>query len=106
MSDESLALDEIRSIIQNNKMVFFIKGTPESPACGFTVKITNIAKTLGIEYTYIDVISKPNIRSAIKKFTDWPTIPQIFIDAQFIGGCDIFVEMYESGELNKMFNIA
>ncbi len=92
----------IRDTIQNNDVVLYMKGEQESPMCGFSATVVNILNLLDVPFTDINVLSDPNIRESIKEFSDWPTIPQLYVKGEFIGGCDIVREMYESGELQKL----
>tara|TARA_A100001011_G_C14038801_1_gene726865 strand:+ start:93 stop:416 length:324 start_codon:yes stop_codon:yes gene_type:complete len=93
---------KIKSIIDSNNIVLFMKGTPESPQCGFSMTVTNILKHLKVNFQSINVLENNDIRQGIKDFTDWPTIPQLYIKGEFVGGCDIIKEMFEKGELKKL----
>ena len=93
---------KIKSIIDSNNIVLFMKGTPEAPQCGFSMAVTNILKHLKVNFQSINVLESNDIRQGIKDFTDWPTIPQLYIKGEFIGGCDIIKEMFEKGELKKL----
>ena len=95
--------DQIENEISNNEVCLFMKGTPEAPQCGFSMAVSNILKVLGVTFKGINVLEDQNLREGIKVFSDWPTIPQLYIKSEFIGGCDIVKEMYESGELAKLF---
>ncbi|MBF0492297.1 MAG: Grx4 family monothiol glutaredoxin [Deltaproteobacteria bacterium] len=93
---------QIQNVIQNNKVVVFMKGTPESPMCGFSAQSIRALREAGAQKIEgINVMADPNIRQGIKEFTNWPTLPQVFINGEFIGGCDIVTEMLERGELKK-----
>ncbi len=92
---------KIKDLTQKNKVVIFMKGSPEAPMCGFSAKSVQLLQAVGAPLVGIDVLSDPEIRQGIKEFTNWPTIPQIFINGEFVGGCDIVTEMYERGELKK-----
>ncbi|QHD64997.1 Grx4 family monothiol glutaredoxin [Neorickettsia findlayensis] len=94
---------EIERIISQNDVVLFMKGTSEMPMCGFSGAVVNILKTLGITFHGVNILEDPELREGIKKFADWPTIPQLYVKGEFIGGCDIVREMYESGELKTLF---
>ena len=98
--------DETKNIIQNqihnNDVCLFMKGTPEAPQCGFSMAVTNMLKLLEVDYQSVNVLEDQNIREGIKVFSDWPTIPQLYIKKEFVGGCDIIKEMYASGELKKI----
>tara|TARA_Y100000389_G_C17436744_1_gene506010 strand:- start:413 stop:730 length:318 start_codon:yes stop_codon:yes gene_type:complete len=94
---------EIKKIIDENDVCLFMKGTPESPQCGFSMAVTNVLKHLNINFKSINVLENENIRQGIKEFSDWPTIPQLYVKKEFIGGCDIVKEMFEKGELKELF---
>ena len=95
--------DLIKKEIENNEVCLFMKGTPEAPQCGFSMATSNILKILEVNFKGINVLENQNLREGIKVFSDWPTIPQLYVKNEFIGGCDIIKEMYESGELAKLF---
>ena len=95
--------DMIKNEIENNEVCLFMKGTPDAPQCGFSMATSNILKILGVNFKSINVLENQNLREGIKVFSDWPTIPQLYVKNEFIGGCDIVKEMYESGELAKLF---
>ena len=80
-----------------------MKGTPDAPQCGFSMAVSNILKILNVEFKGVNVLENQNLREGIKKFSEWPTIPQLYINKEFVGGCDIIKEMYENGELTKLF---
>ena len=88
--------------VKGNKVVIFMKGLPEAPQCGFSARTVQALNALNIPYKAIDVLSDPNIRAGIKTYTDWPTIPQVFVNGEFVGGCDIVVELFQRGELQKL----
>jgi monothiol glutaredoxin len=94
--------DQIKNIINTNDVVLFMKGTPEMPQCGFSMTVCNILKELKIKFNGINVLADPEIRQGIKDFSNWPTVPQLYIKGEFIGGCDIAKEMYEKGQLQKI----
>ena len=93
----------IKSEIENNEVCLFMKGTPDAPQCGFSMATSNILKVLQVNFKGVNVLENQNLREGIKVFSDWPTIPQLYVKNEFIGGCDIVKEMYESGELAKLF---
>ncbi len=95
--------DKINNVINENDICLFMKGTPDSPQCGFSMAVTNILKHLNVKFKGINVLEDENLRQGIKEFSDWPTIPQLYIKGEFIGGCDIVKEMFENGELKKIF---
>jgi len=94
--------DLINNEITNNEVCLFMKGTPDAPQCGFSMAISNMLKILEVNYKGINVLESQSLREGIKVFSDWPTIPQVYIKGEFIGGCDIVKEMYENGELKKI----
>ena len=97
--------DEIKNMIQNeidnNEVCLFMKGTPDAPQCGFSMAVSNMLKILEVNFKGINVLENQELREGIKVFSDWPTIPQLYIKKEFIGGCDIVKEMYENGELKN-----
>ena len=100
--------DQVKSLIQNhidnNEVCLFMKGTPDAPQCGFSMAVANILKILEVNYKGINVLEDQKIREGIKVFSDWPTIPQLYVKKEFVGGCDIVKEMFENGELKKAFD--
>ena len=101
---EEKTKSEIQNHIENNDVCLFMKGTPDAPQCGFSMAVSNILKILGVNYKGINVLEDQSIREGIKVFSDWPTIPQLYVKKEFVGGCDIIKEMYASGELAKHFD--
>ena len=95
--------EKISKLISENDVCLFMKGTPDSPQCGFSMTVTNVLKHLNVKFRGVNVLEDENLRQGIKDFSDWPTIPQLYIKGEFIGGCDIVKEMFENGELNKKF---
>ena len=96
------ASEQIKNEIKSNDVVLFMKGTSVFPMCGFSAAVVQILTDIGVEFNSVNVLESDDIREGIKKFSDWPTIPQIYIKEEFIGGCDIIKEMHESGELVKL----
>ena len=94
--------DQIENEISNNEVCLFMKGTPEAPQCGFSMAISNMLKILEVNFKGVNVLENEHIRQGIKEFSEWPTIPQLYIKKEFVGGCDIVKEMYENGELKKI----
>ena len=94
--------DQIKQIITSNPVVLFMKGTAQFPQCGFSGKVVQILKSCNISFKDVDVLSNPEIREGIKIYANWPTIPQLYIHGEFVGGCDIVTELYESGELQNL----
>ena len=94
--------EKIKNLIDTNEVCLFMKGTPENPQCGFSMATSNILKHLNVAFKGINVLEDDNLRQGIKDFSDWPTIPQLYINEEFIGGCDIVKELFENGELKKI----
>ena len=92
----------IKNLIKENDVCLFMKGTPDAPQCGFSMAVSNVLKHLKVNFKGINVLDDENLRQGIKDFSDWPTIPQLYVKGQFIGGCDIVKEMFEKGELNTL----
>ena len=92
----------IQEHIDNNDVCLFMKGTPDAPQCGFSMAVTNMLKLLELNFHSVNVLEDQKIREGIKVYSDWPTIPQLYIKKEFVGGCDIVKEMYENGELKKV----
>ena len=95
--------EKIQNLIKENNVCLFMKGTPDSPQCGFSMTVSNVLKHLDVNFKDINVLEDENLRDGIKKFSDWPTIPQLYVKGEFVGGCDIIKEMFEKGELKKIF---
>ena len=93
--------DKIKNELKQNEVCLFMKGTPEVPQCGFSLAVSNVLKHLEVKFKGINVLENPEIREGIKKYSDWPTIPQLYIKGEFVGGCDIIKEMFEKGELQS-----
>jgi len=96
--------ETIKNELKNNDVVLFMKGTPVFPMCGFSAATVQILTDLGVKFNSVNVLDSNDMREGIKQFSDWPTIPQLYIKEEFIGGCDIIKEMFESGELLELFN--
>ncbi len=94
--------DKISNTIKENDICLFMKGTPENPQCGFSMTVTNVLKYLNVNFVGINVLIDDELRQGIKEFSDWPTIPQLYIKGEFIGGCDIVKEMFDKGELQEL----
>lgn len=101
--------DEIRAFleqaIKENAVMLFMKGTPEQPACGFSMRTSGALNSLGVRYAALDILPDPRIRQELSAISEWPTIPQLFVDGKLVGGCDIVTEMYESGELAQLLGV-
>ena len=94
--------EKIKNLINDNQVCLFMKGTPDAPQCGFSMAVSNVLKHLNVNFKGINVLEDENLRQGIKDYSDWPTIPQLYIKNEFIGGCDIIKEMFENGELKKV----
>jgi monothiol glutaredoxin len=104
MSDTATtAADRIKQEISENPVLLYMKGTPVFPQCGFSARVVQILTTLGVKFKGVDVLADPAIRQGVKDFSNWPTIPQLYVKGEFVGGCDIVSEMFESGELKQVF---
>ena len=101
MDDQTKNL--IQTHIENNEVCLFMKGTPDAPQCGFSMAVTNVLKHLNVKFKGVNVLESEALRQGIKDFSDWPTIPQLYVKGEFIGGCDIVKEMFEKGELKSFF---
>ena len=101
--------DEIKGFIENaikeNRVMLFMKGTPQQPACGFSMRTSGALNALGVKYAALDILPDPRIREELSGLSGWPTIPQLFVDGELIGGCDIVMEMFESGELAEVLGV-
>ncbi|MEH2171491.1 Grx4 family monothiol glutaredoxin [Nostoc sp.] len=98
--------DKIDSLLQENKILVFMKGNKLMPQCGFSNNVVQILNTLGVPFETVDVLSDPEIRQGIKEYSSWPTIPQVYINGEFLGGSDILIEMYQKGELQQKVEVA
>ena len=99
-------LDRIKEQVENNKVIIYMKGTPQMPQCGFSSRRAEALKQCGVEFAYVNILMDPEIFQNLPKFADWPTFPQVYIGGEFIGGCDITLELHEKGELKKMIEEA
>ena len=95
-------MERIAEDIRNNRVLLFMKGTPEAPQCGFSAQLVEVLADVGVDYTTRNVLADPELRQAIKEFSNWPTIPQLYVDGKFVGGCDIVTEMHATGELAEL----
>ena len=95
----------IENEINNNEVCLFMKGTPDAPQCGFSMAVSNMLKILEVNFKGVNVLENQEVRQGIKEFSEWPTIPQLYIQKEFVGGCDIVKEMYENGELKKILEV-
>lgn len=99
-------MQTIKEQIEGNTIILYMKGSPEAPQCGFSSKSSQILMACGQKFAYVDILSNPEIRSNLPKYANWPTFPQLYVDGELIGGCDILVEMHESGELKTLITDA
>lgn len=95
-------LEEIKQQVEGNSIILYMKGSPQFPMCGFSGRTVEVLKQCGVEFAHIDVLTNPEVRANLPKFSDWPTFPQLFIKGELVGGCDIAMELFESGELQQM----
>ncbi|MEE8623632.1 MAG: Grx4 family monothiol glutaredoxin [Alphaproteobacteria bacterium] len=100
---ENPVFDQIRRDISDNDVVLYMKGSPVFPQCGFSAAVVEALSTLGVKFKGMDVLPDPGLREGIKEFSNWPTIPQLYVKGEFVGGCDIVREMFQTGELKKLF---
>jgi monothiol glutaredoxin len=95
--------EKIKNLVESNDVCLFMKGTPEAPQCGFSMAVSNVLKHLNVNFNGINVLEDEKLRQGVKEFSDWPTIPQLYVKGEFIGGSDIVKEMFEKGELKNLF---
>ena len=98
--------EDIKKDIQNNRVVLYMKGNKMAPMCGFSAQVAQVLLNMGIDFETRDILQDEVLRSAIKDFSDWPTLPQLYIDGEFVGGCDIITELYENGELKTLLKVS
>ena len=98
------AVDDIRDTVTKNDVVLYMKGTKMMPQCGFSSRVAGVLNYMGVEFVDVNVLADPDVRQGIKDFSDWPTIPQLYVKGEFVGGCDIVTEMTLSGELDALFD--
>jgi monothiol glutaredoxin len=101
-TDNATTFDRIKDVIDQNQVLLFMKGTPVFPQCGFSAAVVQILTQMGVKFKGIDVLADPELRQGIKEFSNWPTIPQLYVNGEFVGGCDIIRQMYEAGELQDL----
>ncbi|MGA9852595.1 MAG: Grx4 family monothiol glutaredoxin [Gammaproteobacteria bacterium] len=94
--------ERIKQQIESQPVLLYMKGTPDFPQCGFSARTSQVLKTLGVEFGHVNVLTDPEIRANLPKYSNWPTFPQLFVKGELVGGCDITMEMFESGELKKL----
>jgi len=99
-------LDAIREQVTSNPIILYMKGSPQAPQCGFSARTVQALMACGERFAYVDILSNPDIRATLPQYSDWPTFPQLYVDGELVGGCDITCELAESGELKKMIDAA
>jgi len=104
MDKKELYFEQISNDIKSNNVILYMKGTSNSPQCGFSAQVISILNDLNVDYLAINILDDENLRQYIKEYSDWPTIPQLYVKGEFVGGCDIISEYYQSGELVKLIN--
>ena len=104
MNNNDLVSQNIENEINSNDVILFMKGTPVFPQCGFSARVVDILTKVGVKFSTVNVLESDEMREGIKKYSNWPTIPQLYVKKEFIGGCDIVTEMFESGELLELLN--
>ena len=95
-------METIRDQVENNSIILYMKGSPNQPQCGFSARAVQALASVGERFAYVDILSNPEIRANLPRYSDWPTFPQLFINGELVGGCDITMELYESGDLATM----
>ncbi len=96
--------ERIKTVVEENDVIIFMKGSPEAPQCGFSMRTSEALKACNVEFAYVDVLAEPEVRSNLPQFSNWPTFPQVFVKGEFVGGCDIVMEMFQKGELQTMID--
>jgi monothiol glutaredoxin len=104
MSNEETIAATIKDQIKSNPILIYMKGNPNQPQCGFSARATQMLMSCGQKFAYVDILSNPEIRANLPKVSDWPTFPQLFVDGELVGGCDIMTEMFEAGELKQLLD--
>lgn len=99
-------MERIKQTIEGNRIVIFMKRTPQFPQCGFSMRASQALAACGVEFAHVDVLADPDVRQNLPRFSNWPTFPQVFINGELVGGCDIVMEMYQSGELQRLAQAA
>lgn len=99
-------MERIKQTIEGNRIVIFMKGTPQFPQCGFSMRASQALAACGVDFAHVDVLADPDVRQNLPRYSNWPTFPQVFISGELVGGCDIVMEMYQSGELQRLAQAA
>jgi monothiol glutaredoxin len=102
---DDMTREQIKGTVEQNRIVLFMKGSRMFPQCGFSAQVVNILKQLGAEFQDVNVLTDPAVRQGIKEYSNWPTIPQLYVDGKFVGGCDIVTDLFERGELSKLIGV-
>jgi monothiol glutaredoxin len=97
-------MDKIKQQVSNHPVLLYMKGTPDFPQCGFSARTSQVLKNMGVEFSHVNVLAEPDIRASLPKYSNWPTFPQLFVKGELVGGCDIVVEMHETGDLKKLLD--
>jgi len=95
-------MEEIKNTVESNPIVLFMKGSPDFPQCGFSMKTVQALKECDVEFSFVDILAQPEMRANLPQYSNWPTFPQVFVNGELVGGCDIVMELFENGELQKM----
>jgi len=98
--------ERIKNVIKENDVIIFMKGSPEAPQCGFSMRTTEALKACNADFAYIDILAEPEVRSSLPQYSNWPTFPQLFVKGELIGGCDIVMDLFQKGELQTMIDAA
>lgn len=96
--------ERIKNVIEENDVIIFMKGSPEAPQCGFSMRTTEALKACNADFAYIDILAEPDVRSELPQYSNWPTFPQLFVKGELIGGCDIVMDLFQKGELQTMID--
>mmetsp|Transcript_83778 Transcript_83778/g.194902 ORF Transcript_83778/g.194902 Transcript_83778/m.194902 type:complete len:164 (-) Transcript_83778:86-577(-) len=104
-AEQDVVQEKLKKLVEENKVVLFMKGSPDAPQCGFSRTVASVLQAEGFQdYAYVDVLKYPEVREGVKKFSDWPTVPQLYVKGEFIGGCDIVLQMHREGELKPVLD--
>ena len=98
--------ERIKNVIEENDVIIFMKGSPEAPQCGFSMRTSEALKACNADFAYIDILAEPEVRSSLPQYSNWPTFPQLFVNGELVGGCDIVMDLYQKGELQTMIDSA
>ena len=98
--------ESIKNVIEENNVIIFMKGSPEAPQCGFSMRTSEALKACNADFAYIDILAEPEVRAGLPQYSNWPTFPQLFVNGELVGGCDIVMDLYQKGELQTMIDAA